>query len=146
MSRPGSPINFLLTIALIVAMPVCCCRGHFPGAAASAFNSDRGTACHGEMSGGHAGDSGGSGSPCSGRSRPPCQDDGPCDCGDQKDMKSLPEAPGSVPVASSALCVRLEPDTAVSSARLIGGGSSGFWEPAFRPPATLLRLRCALII
>lgn len=151
-SRPGNPIHFLLTIALIVAMPVCCCRGHLPGAAASAsFSSDSGTACHGEMPGGHAGDLGadgfgGSGSPCGGGNSPPCQDDGPCDCGDQKDIKRLPEAPASVPVANSVLCVRLEPVTAVSSAIVVGGGLSGFSEAATRPPATLLRMHCALII
>lgn len=150
MPRLIGPTRLLLTAMLVAAIPLCCCRGEIWGSLLAGVSAEcsESQASHGEAGHCHPQDhcAGQSGNGCGGKDREPCDDDGPCDCGRHRDVKSLPEAPASIAAGSSVLVGILPAPGAVSPANLTGGGAPASPEGAPRPPTTLLRLRCALVL
>jgi len=147
------PTRFLLTAMLVVAIPLCCCRGQMWSslftAASVCSESHAGGGSHGGVAHGHADEHGSDhrSAGCGNEDREPCDDDGPCDCGHQRDIKSLPEAPTSIAAGSTALVAILPAlDGAISPAIRMNARTRLPLEAAPRPPTTLLRLHCALII
>lgn len=161
MLHRSSPIRFLLTILLVVAVPLCCCdlRSLLGGCASCEAAPDKDGAetvshdhadvtthehgaCH-QHATGHAAESADT------HSRPPCNpenDKHDCDCGKNNSKmltveKSTVELPAPVIVATLdwTHVAELVP-TAVSRAHYRDASAIA------RPPTSLLRQHCALIV
>ena len=155
MIRAPGPARILLIAALVLAMPLCCCRGQTwasillrvgasgTGLVATAVGGDAGAMSPHCSS--MASDAGVRAETCHDDAPGPC-DDGPCDCGQDRVVKGLPDAPTALPVGLQIGAVAPASAIAVGPA----GPHSGALRPAPgavpRPPSTLLRLHCALIV
>lgn len=136
-------LRWALSAVIAASVSFCCCEGGLAMDAVSLVaNALSGSAPpvegrgHGCCSTGQTDDS----------DESPCNDDGPCECDQQREVRSLPDAPVALDAASVALTFSLPPDSASSA---VG------WQPLVapvraeavpRPPTALLRLHCALIV
>ena len=153
MPRLIGPTRLLLTVMLAAAIPLCCCRGEMLasllGGEPHKCTVSHATADHGHTSHGHSHQHGsGHGKSGCGHDAPePCNDEGPCDCAHQGDIKSLPDAPTSVKDSGGVL-VTVLPELSVgrSGVPLTNFRLRRLSEAVPRPPTSLLRQHCALIV
>lgn len=150
-NRPIGPTRLLLAAVLAVALPLCCCRG---GMLASLLGGGAGecslsaaldapyrTAPPSTRADEPAGGC------CGEEDKPqPGHDDGPCNCGHQKEIKSLPEAPPSLAGVGQVVDFLPAPVGFVPMAGPVAFAARPTREAVPRPPTTLLRLHCALIV
>lgn len=151
MSPMTSPqARWMVAILFAVALPFCCCNGRFISRVVGAVvvapdvahahdhAKDSHRPGHSYPADGHC-----SSSPSD--ESAPCDDDGPCDCDQHKQIKSLPESPTTVDLFSAVFAILPSIDSAASApepmviARLSAAAVA-------KPPASLLRLHCALTI
>lgn len=153
MTRLTSPhARWMLATVMAVALPFCCCNGRLGTQAFGALASIQ-TVAHGshheDTGHRHRGESRESGHGChsSGQSEgpTPCDDDGPCDCEQHKQIKQLPERSTTVDLSWTVIAILA---TVEQTEWIPEPPSITRLSPAAvpRPPTSLLRLHCALTI
>lgn len=147
MERFRSPaVGWVLAVLITAGMSYCCCTGKTLGAILSQLSS----VSLGERASLMADAHGHAGSCCmedgDGNTQPaPSKDRAPCHCEHHKQIKKLPDAQPGVEFAAApvllsipAAIVEDSPQQRVPTPLCVG--------VVPKPPTTLLRLRCALII
>lgn len=147
------PPQLRSTIAalLLVAVPFCCCEGQAVVRALGTLSGVYSVAVsghHHQSEGEHGQDHSRPHNGCTPGSdghSAPCDDDGPCDCAQHKQAKQVPESPTTLDLSGTVV-------------HMLPSLDLGFWIPEApvrtvssdaaipRPPTSLLRLHCALII
>lgn len=152
MTRLNTPhVRWMVATLMAVALPFCCCNGRLvtqaigalaaiPTVALAPHHDETGSLHHGDREPAHGC------CPSGPSDRPtPCEDDGPCDCDQHKQVKQLPESPTTVDYSGTLVAVL----SSVAPAGWVPEPPSiARLSPAAvpRPPTSLLRLHCALII
>jgi len=154
MTRLTSPhARWMFATLMAVALPFCCCNGRLVTQAFGALATIS-TVAHGwhheDIGNRHHGESRESGHGChssdpSDDGSAPCDDDGPCDCDQHKQVKQIPERSTTVDLSWTVIAVltTVERPLWIPEPPAISRLS-----PAAvpRPPTSLLRMHCALII
>ena len=134
------PIRSFLATSFVVSMLLCCCHGKVVGGVVAQF-AVNGTSTGQVEKGGCCLEGEGDESPASG------SEHGPCECRGQVDVKTLPEAKttidlaGATPVILVLAAGRVEP----MMPPVVRVAVLETWAHV-RPPTSLLRQHCALIV
>ena len=153
MNLASSPhLRWLIATLLGIELPVCCCTGPPIARAlgvvmashAFAGADDKADGPHIEPPGESRG--GCCASTDKGRNPVPCKDDGPCDCGQHKQIKQVPEGKATLGAPSPLVVVLPSVDRAVWAPKPAARARRGAAKAVTRPPSSLLRLHCALTI
>lgn len=154
MTRLTSPYaRWMLATVMVVALPFCCCNGRLVTQAYGGLAAIH-TVAHGSLYEGtgnlhHQEADPGPGQGChsSGKSdgSTPCDDDGPCDCEQHKQVKQVPDRSTTVDFSWTLIAVLPGDERTdwIPEPPTIARFSPG---AVPRPPTSLLRLHCALIV